>query len=48
MGAAAITARSATRPAGAGQSRVSLKPSTEIDAPYELKPSTEAAVQTFM
>ncbi|WP_459251303.1 hypothetical protein [Tessaracoccus sp.] len=46
-GAAAMTARSATSPAGAGQSRVILKPSTEIDAPYELNPSTEAAVQTF-
>ena len=48
LGALHTTSLSATRPAGPGHERVILKPSREMDAPKAAKPSTEAAVHTFM
>ena len=47
-GAAAMTRMSATRPLGAGQFRVILKPSLAMEAPKAAYPSTEGAVHTFM
>jgi hypothetical protein len=48
FGARIITSRSATTATGAGQEKVCLKPSFDIEAPDAVYPSMEAAVATTM